>query len=572
MKKIIFKEKDMKNNTNEFSLFFNLQCRLIKNSIRTWHNHSRLKIAVISFFVTLFFSAIFFIFYRSLQFLRFYIPSDFFSLMIEYIFAIFFFSLFLMLIFSSLVIALSAFFHTPETKFLMTSPLSFAGIFFYKFSETFLFASWSIFFLGIPICFVYGIQEGAPWFFYPATILLFIPFTILSALIGTLMAYFLVYYLLRFKKILSAILLIILGGSIFFVIMSWISVRQRPFLPTFETEWFFNLLSYLKSFQNPFLPSVWISKALMSLTQNNFSNYLFFLCLLVVNSLFLGAILYLYTSTTYGKAFSKIHSYKGKQHIWRFQWTSMVQKIFFFLRPQDRLFLEKDIKIFLRDPIQWSQFAILLCLLLFYILNLRTLKYDEQLLFWKHLIATLNLVATSLINCTFASRFIFPMLSLEGKRFWMLGVMPLEKTGILIAKFIFALVTLSITSEFLILLSCYMLRLPWTLTLLYGIITLFLSLGSAGLSVGLGALYPNFKEDSPSKIVSGFGGTLNLILNLAFVLSIVFFASVPSYWILRNRLSAYTSGIWIFLSVATTFTATFLPLYLGIRALKKLEF
>ncbi|HON45229.1 MAG TPA: hypothetical protein PLR86_07805, partial [Planctomycetota bacterium] len=183
-----------------------------------------------------------------------------------------------------------------------------------------------------------------------------------------------------------------------------------------------------------------------------------------------------------------------------------------------------------------------------------------------------NLVATSLINCTFASRFIFPMLSLEGKRFWMLGVMPLEKTGILIAKFIFALVTLSITSEFLILLSCYMLRLPWTLTLLYGIITLFLSLGSAGLSVGLGALYPNFKEDSPSKIVSGFGGTLNLILNLAFVLSIVFFASVPSYWILRNRLSAYTSGIWIFLSVATTFTATFLPLYLGIRALKKLEF
>ena len=28
------------------------------------------------------------------------------------------------------------------------------------------------------------------------------------------------------------------------------------------------------------------------------------------------------------------------------------------------------------------------------------------------------------------------------------------------------------------------------------------------LAVGLGAVYPNFREDNPSKIVSGFGGTL----------------------------------------------------------------
>ena len=32
-----------------------------------------------------------------------------------------------------------------------------------------------------------------------------------------------------------------------------------------------------------------------------------------------------------------------------------------------------------------------------------------------------------------------------------------------------------------------------------------------GLAVGLGALFPNFKEDNPSKIVSGFGGTLCLV-------------------------------------------------------------
>ena len=37
------------------------------------------------------------------------------------------------------------------------------------------------------------------------------------------------------------------------------------------------------------------------------------------------------------------------------------------------------------------------------------------------------------------------------------------------------------------------------------LIILQIVIGVAGLSVGLGAIYPNFNEDSPSKIVSGFG-------------------------------------------------------------------
>lgn len=554
---------------NEFALFLKLQLHLIKNSIKTWHNHSRFKIAVVGSFVLLFLVSIYSIFDYSFRFIRFYIPSDFFGLMIEYIFSVFFFALFLLLIFSSLVIALSIFFHAPETKFLMTCPISFAGIFFYKFTETFILSSWSIFFLGIPICYSYGIQESAPWFFYPATILLFIPFVTLSALIGTFITYCLIYYFLRFKKFIQTLLLILLGFVFFYFMMSLASARKG--IPAFSTEWFFDILNYLKIFQYFLLPSVWMSKALLALTQYNISDFLFFFGLLIINSLFFGALIYLYTNKSYGQIFSKIHSYKNKKNIWNLRWLSSIQKVFFFLRPTDRLFLEKDIKIFLRDPVQWSQFIILLCLLLFYILNLRTLRYDEKALFWRQLVTTLNVMAIALINCTFASRFIFPMLSLEGKRFWMLGVMPLEKKGILLSKFVFALVVLTINSEILILLSCYMLRLPWQLSILFAIMMICFSLGSASLSVGIGALYPNFQEDSPSKIVSGFGGTLNLILNLIFVFVVVFIGSVLSYWILHNRFSIYTSGIWVLIGIVATFLATFLPLYLGIRAFDKLE-
>ena len=38
--------------------------------------------------------------------------------------------------------------------------------------------------------------------------------------------------------------------------------------------------------------------------------------------------------------------------------------------------------------------------------------------------------------------------------------------------------------------------------------------GLSGLSVGLGAIVPNFRETDPSKIAVGFGGTLNLVAGL----------------------------------------------------------
>src|SRR5258707_10955747 len=39
-----------------------------------------------------------------------------------------------------------------------------------------------------------------------------------------------------------------------------------------------------------------------------------------------------------------------------------------------------------------------------------------------------------------------------------------------------------------------------------------------GHSTGLGLLYPNFKENNPSKIVSGFGGTFCFVLSFLYIL------------------------------------------------------
>ena len=101
-------------------------------------------------------------------------------------------------------------------------------------------------------------------------------------------------------------------------------------------------------------------------------------------------------------------------------------RAFFFLPNEIRLLILKDLRTFRRDPAQWSQFLIFFGLLAFYFINIRRLSYDVEKPYWRNLISFLNLSVTALILSTFTSRFIFPLLSLEGRNFWILGLLPIE--------------------------------------------------------------------------------------------------------------------------------------------------
>ena len=63
--------------------------------------------------------------------------------------------------------------------------------------------------------------------------------------------------------------------------------------------------------------------------------------------------------------------------------------------------------------------------------------------------------------------------------------------------------------------------------LLHVLTTAVLALGLSGLSVGLGACLPNFRETDPSRIVSGFGGTMNLLVSLVFLLVVLALMAGP---------------------------------------------
>src|SRR5262249_29903826 len=155
--------------------------------------------------------------------------------------------------------------------------------------------------------------------------------------------------------------------------------------------------------------------------------------------------------------------------------------------------------------------------------------YDIESPYWRNLLSFLNLAVTALILSTFTSRFIFPMLSLEGRNFWVLGLLPLRREAILWGKFAFSSGLSLAATEVLIVLSDLMLRLDPLMILLHVGVVAILCLGLSGISVGLGARMPNLKEDDPSKIAAGFGGTLNLLVSLVFIFLIITALALPCH-------------------------------------------
>ena len=102
--------------------------------------------------------------------------------------------------------------------------------------------------------------------------------------------------------------------------------------------------------------------------------------------------------------------------------------------PPLKLLLMKDWRLLRRDPVQWSQFLIFFGLLGLYFLNVDRFnnpQSDIGYATWINMVSFLNLAVVGLILSTFTTRFIYPMISLEGHCFWILGLLPIERDVIL---------------------------------------------------------------------------------------------------------------------------------------------
>ncbi len=564
----------------EARVFARLRRRLLRNHVSSWLSKSRLRLFLLVIFSVLFWFLLFVLFFEGFFFIGKYLPVG--NDLIGSLFSLFFMSLLVMLVFSTGLILYSSLFKSSEAAFLLTTPACSDQIFAFKFQEALAFSSWGFLLLGSPMMTAYGINRLAPPWFYLMFFCCFLAFIFIPGSIGAVATMLIVNYFPRRRRQIAALagLAVLLGATWWGVHL----VRKSPGEVLSET-WLDALLARLRFSRGPLWPSRWMSEGLTAAASGDWFTSLFYFCVILANAAFLYVVATVVASLVYRQAYSNSQGSRSgrlpQSWYWLDRWFS---RVFFFTNASIRLLVLKDIRTFRRDPVQWSQFLIFFGLLTLYFLSIRRLSYDLNSIYWRNLVSFLNLTVTALILSTFTTRFVFPMVSLEGRKFWILGLLPLHRDHILWGKFAFAAGGALISSELLVVLSDAMLRLDWSIILLHTMTVLILCMGLAGISVGLGARLPSLHEDDPSKIAAGFGGTLNLVVSMLYILVIVVLLALPCHLYFagldsqRQGLVIWTEAefrswlaVSVALAVAIGYAATVIPMKIGARAFRELE-
>lgn len=553
-----------------------LRLAQLRNMVRFVGWESKFKTAVLLVSCSLFWAGLYFFFSAGLDYLRARVGAELFRELVGSILHFFFFMLMVMLLISNGIICYSAFYRSRETGFLLSAPLRVESVFLYKFLESLGFSSWAMLFLATPLMAAYGSAFDVRWSFYALSVVFFAAFLWLPGAAGAWAAMILTNYLPNLRRWL--IWLAVLAGFVLVVIVG-AKVLEFRARQSAEIRLVVDIFDQIAWSSHPLLPSTWMTKGILELSEGRADRALFFLGVIAANATFGLALLYASSAGLLRNGWFVSHGLRRARRVFASPVDAIVRATLRFLPPEIRELVSKDIKSFVRDPVQWSQFLIFFGLLAVYFVNLRQFGYDERDEMGKILVSQMNLLATALTLSTFVSRFVFPQLSLEGRRFWILGTAPMNREIILYGKMAFSFACAVILSQSLLAISNLMLKVPLVTALTQAVVMLGICLGLSGMAVGLGAVYPNFREDNPSKIVSGFGGTLNLVCNLAFVLGCVAIQAIPfalygsrvvhlslSPGDFKRALALAVSGV-----AALSLAACLIPMSLGLRSLRKLE-
>ncbi len=487
--------------------------------------------------------------------------------------AIFALALFFMLIFSNVLIAFSTLYKAREVQYLLQAPLSMRTLFLSRFIECVSFSSWASAYLGSPLIIAYGVSTGAHWSYYLAAVVFYIPFVTIPAAIGCIITLLLVRVFPRLPRFALFVLSAIAIAWLFMYLRDSFSAErlaQDTVIPL--------MIQATAQTQSPLLPSHWASQGILAAAQGAFGQATFLFLLLLSNAMMATWLAAQTAHFVFFSGFSGL--FGGRRSLPRPRGRGILgrlDKALGFLREPMRSLVVKDIKLFWRDPTQWTQFVIFFGIMAIYIANLGNTGLEIENEAYRSWVAGLNSGACALILASLTSRFVYPLISLEGFRFWILGLAPLTKGQLVWQKYWLSVAATAPFTVGLTVLSCYFLEVS-ALHFAVAVYTIALAnFALAGLAVGLGSLYPNFEEDNPARIVSGMGGTLNFLLSVGYITIVIGSQMLVLQWYAMRRIPdarelAWALSIVLAFNTLLTLAAALLPMRLGLRNLIRTEF
>ncbi len=579
--------EDLLSPVDEAATFWRLRRRISRTAI--WQTLTRAHLRI--FFIILLSAALWFILFRlfceGFAFIESTIrASVLLDAVTHAVFVHFFFALMIMLAFSSAVILYGSLYRGADIVFLFSLPVRTERVFLHKFQEAVFLNSWAFLLLASPMLLAYGSAAQVPWYFYVEMVPALIAFTYIPAAIGAILCLGVV----RWIPSQRVFFFVLIAVAAFLAVLAYgASLTSETHCDFFTPAWIQEMLARLRGTETRWLPNWWLSTGLLSAAKGEAAESVMFLVLLVSNALFVRQLAIGCAALTYRSGYSRLYTQHSVKRCLRVAWVDRLAGVLTaVLPPQMGQLIIKDFRIFRRDPLQWTQFLIFFGLLVLYFIGVRRFSYDSCHVVWVHMISFLNVYVVGLLLATFTTRFIYPMVSLEGRRFWSLGLLPIRRETILWSKVAFALGMSLPPCMGLVLLSDAMLRVDLLIAVSHQVTCVVLCTGLSGIAVGLGAAMPSPQEQSPSRIAAGFGGTLSLVVSTLYIIAVVLLTALPAHFHLislqSNAVDVVVERIglspwllwWLFLgtlgSLVLGAAAMLLPLWIGFRAFRRFEF
>lgn len=426
----------------------------------------------------------------------------------------------------NIIVSYSTLYKSDEVNFLFHKPVSPSNIFVIKFFDNFFYSSSTLILILLSILAGYAhYLELSVWKVATLFLFNFVPFMLSAAALGIIILLIIVKLstLIGARIVVSILALGYLSSLfIFFRTISPVDLVNQvmQYYPNIDLYFGYLLPRELK-----YLPNHWLSESLYWIARDNLpaAGKYFYLQIvvsitLVAIAVFLGRIWY-YKTWFYAFRLRPQKSKADLDRVFSFKNDSK-------LSPVTESIFKREFHLFFREPTQVFHLIILLLLITIFLSSVSSLARLGGLnIFLQTVIYLSVFIFNTFMTATFSLRFVFPLVSLEGRTFWKIKSSPVSPLKFMIKK----LTQYSLIIIFISLLLNTVINLQFNLqfALLMTPINLIIAISLISVNFSIGALFFDFNEKNPIRIASSQGASLSFLINLIYMVLLIIIMYLP---------------------------------------------
>jgi ABC-2 type transport system permease protein len=546
----------------DFWALLRLYFTQFRNKLLNPTKESLIKSGLILAFAAFFFPVVYQLFY--FMFKHFYSAPVIGPLLVNRLISAFFMTFSIMVVLSAIVSAIPVLYFSRDMDFLFSSPVKIESIFTAQSAKIISGASWMVVLMGVPIFAAYAmvLKIGlAQYFFILASI---IPFCVCLACAGIILTLFLVRYFPaeNVRNIALAFM-----GIFAAVMIAYFRMLQPEKLTGAGFDQVSVFLQGLKTPDSVFLPHTHLVNIVKKVTAGGILQGLGPFLYYAAAGLGMLALTVFTASRLYFEGYGRKGARKKEK--------PLPKSYVYVKRGAFASQLIKDFKYLLRDTSQWIQVVFLCGLVFIYLFNLY--KLPSELYGLRDFIYFLNIAFIGLIMSAIGARFVLPVISNEGRSFWMYKTAPVTMKQYVLRKAFVYGIPLVFTGLVVALVSVKVLKSNAFVNYLTFFSIICVTAVIAAVGTGFGAYFADFNIKNPEELVTGAAGLAYMFVSFIFTALVLFLESgvIKAYYMSR-LVKAYTfipADYWTNFALVGIIAAvvSVSALWAGVAKLEKLE-